>query len=150
MNNAEDPYLMMGKNFIRLVDEYKKYNSLIIAVDFDDTLFDFHKKGEKYNNLIKLIQDLKKLNCYIIIWTGNQDVKFVSEYCNKNDIPFDSINEDSPVAKELYLKNNQSAPRKIYANVYLDDRSGLIQMYIELSYLVTLLNSEEFNKKTTL
>ncbi len=123
-----DYYLKSENSFSRLVDEYQKYGTLSIAFDFDDTIYDFHQKGRTYNNLIKLLRSLKSINCYLICWTGQEDLTFVANYLSKNNIPFDSINENPPFYR--------SSSRKIYANAYLDDRSGLNQVYQELSKLI--------------
>lgn len=136
-----DYYLQENSSFLRLKEEYEKYGSLIVAVDFDDTLYDFHKKGIFFNQLIQLVQNLKKAGCYIIIWTGNQDLDFVEAYLFNKNIPYDSINDEAPVSKKLL---NGKFPRKVYANVYLDDRAGLKQVYQELTLLLTLINKNEF------
>ena len=112
----------------RLLKEYNAHNSLVIAYDFDDTIYDFHKKGRTYPAVIQLLQELKSKNCYLICWTGQQDLAFVSEYLITNKIPFDTINENPP----FY----QSTSRKIYANAYLDDRAGLSQVYNDLKYIL--------------
>ena len=39
-----DYYLQAGTSYYRLEEEFKKYGKLIFCVDFDDTIFDFHKK----------------------------------------------------------------------------------------------------------
>lgn len=65
-----DFYLQAGNSYQRLEDEFKKYGKLIFCVDFDDTIFDFHKKGRTYDDLIQL---LKRWEPYseVIIFTGN-------------------------------------------------------------------------------
>jgi len=123
-----DKYLQPYSAFERLRAEYKKHGSLIVAVDFDDTLYDFHKSGATYYRVIELVRELKKIGCYIIIWTGNEDTSFIRRYCDKEGIYYDSINEDAP-----YIKNTA---RKVYANVYIDDRAGLSQVYSDLTRLV--------------
>ncbi len=126
-----DYYLNSENTFKRLLDEYNKYSTLVVAFDFDDTVFDFHKKGRIYYDVIKLLQDLKAINCYLICWTGQEDERFVREYLNENNIPFDSLNDNPPFYK--------SSSRKVYANAYLDDRAGLKQVFDELSKLVTII-----------
>ncbi|MDA3616471.1 hypothetical protein [Polluticaenibacter yanchengensis] len=129
-----DYYLVKNNSLKRLVEEYAKYQSLVIAFDFDDTVYDFHKKERLYTEVIALLKELKSINCYLICWTGN-DLSFVRNYLIENRIPFDSINENPPFYK--------SANRKIYANAYLDDRAGLSQVYSELKYLTTkILNND--------
>lgn len=125
-----DFYLEDNASFNRLLEEYTKYGSLVIAYDFDDTVYDFHKKERTYHQVIELLQDLKSIGCYLICWTGNQDLTFVNNYLKENSIPCDGIN-DNPV---FYDSNS----RKIYANAYLDDRAGLKQVYRELKSIVEL------------
>lgn len=123
-----DYYLNTNNSKDRLLKEYTQYKSLVIAFDFDDTVFDFHKKGRLYTKVIKLLQDLKKINCHLICWTGQEDIVFVENYLQQNNIPYDSINENPPFHK--------SNSRKIYANAYLDDRAGLKQVFEELNHLI--------------
>lgn len=128
-----DKYLEEDSAYNRLWAEYKKYGSLIVAVDFDDTLYDFHKAGDSYEQIRQLVRDLKEIKCYIIIWTGNQDIVFVSNFLAENNIPYDSINDEAPISKKLL---GEKVPRKVYANVYIDDRGGLIQVYNDLNKLI--------------
>lgn len=126
-----DTYLKPNSSFIRLLEEYTKYGSLVIAYDFDDTVYDFHKKGRTYHQVITLLQDLKSIGCYLTCWTGNKDLTFINNYLKENSIPCDGINENPP----FY----DSESRKIYANAYLDDRAGLEQVYKELKLLIKLI-----------
>lgn len=123
-----DFYLNPQNSYNRLIDEYDKYGTLVIAFDFDDTVYDFHKKGRIYNDLIDLLRELKAINCYLICWSGQDDAQFVTSYLQNNKIPFDAFNTNPPFYKSLN--------RKIYANAYLDDRAGLKQVYDELNNLV--------------
>lgn len=126
-----DYYLNPENSSNRLVDEYIKYGTLVVAFDFDDTVYDFHKKGRIYSDVTKLLQELKSINCYLICWTGQEDVEFVKSYLKENDIPFDAVNENPPFHK--------STSRKVYANVYLDERAGLKQVFDELKNVVNYL-----------
>jgi len=128
-----DKYLQENSSYNRLCEEYQKYGSLIVAVDFDDTVYDFHKAGHSYEKVKQLIRDLKSINCFIIIWTGNQNTEFVVNYLSEHNIPFDTINDEAPISKKLLGDN---IPRKVYANVYIDDRAGLFQVFTELTNLV--------------
>ena len=47
-----DEYLIPNSSFLRLYKEYKQYGSLVIAYDFDNTVYDFHQKGNTYWNVI--------------------------------------------------------------------------------------------------
>lgn len=139
-----DEFLIPNAGFKRLWEEYHKYNGLIVCVDFDNTLYDFHKKGYSYPLLKKLVKDLYDIGCHIIIWTGNQDEQLVHDYCVEHEIPFHSINEDAPVALSLYKKNGEMPPRKIFANVYIDDRIFLEEAYKQLDLLLYFLNEIKY------
>ncbi len=129
-----DYYLNSKNASCRLADEYRKYGTIVVAYDFDDTVYDYHEKGRLYNNVVSLLRKLKAINCFLICWTGQEDLAFVSAYLTENKIPFDAINENPPFHK--------SASRKIYANAYLDDRAGLQQVYKELKTLLPALKSK--------
>lgn len=130
-----DEYLIPNASFLRLLEEYNKYGSLVIAYDLDNTVYDFHKKGKTYWDVIELLVELKELKCYMICFTANSDTEFVSQYLFNNSIPVDAINENPP-----FFKCDQ---RKIYYNAYLDDRAGLIQVYSELKLLTTLIKNKQ-------
>lgn len=133
----QDEYLIQNASFMRLWDEYQKYGSLSIAFDFDNTVFDFHKKGGTYFQVVELLGDLKHyLGCWLAVWTANEDEAFVADYLHTNNIPYDAINENPP-----FWKGSNS--RKIYYNALLDDRAGLIQVYQELKLLVTLIKQQK-------
>ena len=123
-----DFYLNAQNSSDRLLGEYNEYGSLVVAFDFDDTVFDFHKKGRVYSDVIKLLQELKSINCYLICWTANENLEMVVSYLKDEGIPFDALNENPP-----FFKSNN---RKVYANAYLDDRAGLRQVYDELNNLL--------------
>jgi hypothetical protein len=129
-----DEYLIPNASFLRLLSEYQKYGSIVVAYDFDNTVFDFHKKGKTYEQVMQLIRDLKDANCYMICFTAATDKKFMLQYLSDNNIPFDAINENPP-----FFKCDE---RKIYYNAYLDDRAGLLQVYSELTLLLKIINNK--------
>lgn len=137
MKVTVDKFLKEGESYNRLLLEYKKYGKLIIAVDFDDTLHDYHREGNSYELVTALVKELYANDFYIIIWTANPDLDYVSTYLHQHDIPYHKINEVAPVS-EKWL--NGSNPRKIYANAFLDDRAGLIQVYNDLIKLLNYIN----------
>lgn len=123
----KDRYLQQEESYYRLKTEYEKHGSLVIAYDFDNTVFDFHSVEDTYPLMIELLQNLKSINCYLICFTSKEDIESVKDYLLENGIPFDGINENPPFFK--------SASPKIYYNALLDDRAGLIQTYNELKLL---------------
>jgi hydroxymethylpyrimidine pyrophosphatase-like HAD family hydrolase len=128
-----DKYLKPNSAYERLWAEYNKYGSLIVAVDFDDTLYDFHGTGDSYEMIKQLIRDLHYINCKIIIWSGNENIDDVTAYLEEQNIPWDLINENLLINGK-WASGKDS--RKVYANVYLDDRAGLEQVYNDLKKLV--------------
>ncbi|MEN0050217.1 MAG: hypothetical protein AAF806_24340 [Bacteroidota bacterium] len=116
-----DFYLNQQNAYERIWKEYLTYNCLIVAYDFDNTVYDCHQKGWQFKQVIRFLRRLKKIGCYLIIFTANQDLNFVKTHCQKQDIPFDVINENAPFIS--------STARKIYYNALLDDRAGLRMTY---------------------
>lgn len=113
-------YYMDDRNVLnRLIKEYKKYGTLIVAYDFDNTVYDYHADGHSYNSVIKLLRKLNTLGCYLIVFTASDESKFefISNYLEDNRIPFDTINKNAP-----FVNFNSG---KIYYNILLDDRAGL-------------------------
>ena len=95
----------------------------IIAVDFDGTLCTdcFPDIGQPNTALIVLLQGLKQQGRQIILWTcrcGKQLEEAV-EWCRKRELEFDAVNENLPEIIEKYGSDG----RKIYADVYIDDKS---------------------------
>lgn len=130
-----DFYLQSGNSYRRIENEFKKYGRLIFCVDFDDTIYDFHKKGRTYEDVIQLLRRWEDYS-EVIIFTGNGEDKYamIDKYLLDNHIKYKGINCDASVA---------FAGRKIYANAYIDDRGGLIQVYNELLTLIEKIERGE-------
>jgi hydroxymethylpyrimidine pyrophosphatase-like HAD family hydrolase len=121
-------YLNPELTLKRTIREYETHGSLIIAVDFDNTLYDYHKQGLDCSEVIALLHDLRRIRCKIIIWTASDQISFIESYCHQQGIPYDGINSNPPFF-------NSSSP-KIYYNELLDDRAGLAEVYERLMALV--------------
>ena len=124
-----DYFLSENNCYQRLEDEFIKYGKLIFCVDFDDTLYDFHKLGRTYDDVINLLHRWEDYSDVIIL-TGNGEDKYpmIHEYLKSKGIKYRGINCDSFV----------SFPgRKTYGNVYIDDRGGLPSVYRILDKLIT-------------
>lgn len=106
--------------FNRLVNDYQKHGKLIVAVDFDSTIFPYHQEDD-CSYVQDLIRRIKPYS-YIIIFTASPESRFdfIRNYCKDNNVPFDYINENIEP-----MKINEG--RKIYYNINLDDRSGLTE-----------------------
>lgn len=131
-----DKYLSYGETYYRLEKEYYQYNSLVIAFDFDNTVYDFHQLGDTYLDVIELLQRLSNIGCYLICFTANPNHEFIEKHLKDNNIPFDSINIDPPFLK-------LQTGRKIYYNALLDDRAGLLEVYKQLTALCNKVEIEK-------
>jgi hypothetical protein len=114
-----DFYLNDNNVVNRLVEEWNKYGKIIIAYDFDNTVYDYNNKGYTYNYVIELLQECSELGAYYVVFTSCEEDKFsfIKEYLKEKKIPFDKINENIDM---IPFKG-----RKIYYNILLDDRAGL-------------------------
>ncbi len=142
-----DYFMRPQKVMDRMVDEYKKYPHYIIAVDHDDTIEKWHSDGE-HEMVRRLVRDCKTyLDAYIIIFTANRDENHVKSFWKEHSLPFDKINENSPIALEYFEKMKyEKEPRKIYYNVLLDDKAGLSNVYYCLQELIDLVKSNTVKK----
>lgn len=95
----------------------------IMAVDFDGTLVKdkFPQIGEEREDICNCIRRLQKLGVRSILWTSRTG-KYLDEavdWCKEHNLNFDTINENLPEVVELAGEDT----RKVYADVYLDDRN---------------------------
>ena len=102
----------------RLHKQYKEHGKLLIAFDFDDTVYPFTWPDE----LLKPIRDIlllaRKQGHDLICYTANDDLESVSEFLTYHGIAPDYYNR-SPVASN----------GKIFYNIFLDDKCGLEETY---------------------
>jgi hypothetical protein len=125
LTNISDPYFDTQLCIDRLYKVYQKHNNIIIACDFDETIYPFHNPSEKFEKVIELLQECSKLNLTIIIFTSglNERHIFMREYCQNLDINIYGINKNVDSMK--YGREGA----KVYYNILLDDKAGLGQSY---------------------
>jgi len=125
----------------RLIREWEKYGRLVIAYDFDNTVYDYHGGGYSYSMVIDLLRKCKEVGAYFICFTAreNDELDFVWKYLKDNNIPVDKLNDNPD-----FLPFNG---RKIYYNILLDDRAGLAQAYNMLSYAATHMKAKRSVKR---
>lgn len=128
------PYLDSQVCIDRLVAWKQANGRLIIAYDFDNTVYDYHHQGHDYREVIELIRRAHDVGCYLIVFTGNRDQELVERFLLEQGIPFDAINEQAP-----FLPESLRSARKIYYNLLLDDAAGLASACAHLEgFLATL------------
>ena len=112
----EDRYIKYTQCFDRLLIEYKKYNSLLIAFDFDNTVFDCLQVDDTFPMMEELLKRSKQIGCKLILFTVNENEALdkAIQYCQDRGYAPDYVNE-SPIMNT----------RKPFYNLLLDDRAGL-------------------------
>lgn len=107
----------------QLIRNYKIHGNLILCFDFDDTIFDYHKRGDKHPKMIHLLQYLSDRpdEFRLILHTAREGelLKYAEDMCFVLDINPEVVNEN------LVMKEN----RKIFCNLMFDDKAGLGQSY---------------------
>ena len=101
---------------------------MIIAVDFDGTIVEdqFPRIGEPIPGAIDTLKKLRKEGYQLILWTcrTGQRLAEAVKFCADNGIRFDAINTS---IRYHVFKYGGSDPRKIGADLYIDDR-GLVDL----------------------
>jgi hydroxymethylpyrimidine pyrophosphatase-like HAD family hydrolase len=97
---------------------------MIIAVDFDGTIVEhqFPDIGEEIPHAFKTLNSLHDLGHTLILWTyrSGRELEKAVKFCKKNGVEFDAINNN--FQEEIH---DPSVSRKIYADIYIDDRNIL-------------------------
>lgn len=113
----------LEKYIDRLTKEWRQHKNIIIAVDFDDTISPWGlNTTQECNFVVEKLKTYQQQGAYIVIFTACNPDRFedISNFCNQNDLIITGINKN-PI--DLPYGNNG----KIYANIFLDDRAGLLQ-----------------------
>ncbi|HMM16295.1 MAG TPA: hypothetical protein PKC47_02025 [Petrimonas sp.] len=95
---------------------------MIVAVDFDGTIVhdDYPRIGDPVTGAIETLRKLKKEGYILILWTCRTGLLLAQavKFCAENGIRFDAINANP---RSEIIKWD-SDPRKIGADIYIDDR----------------------------
>ena len=95
----------------------------IIAVDFDGTIAenDYPNVGEELPGAIEGLKELQEAGCQLILWTCRHadNLEVAVDWLAERGVTMDAVNDHS----RHDLIPGQSDKRKVYANLYLDDKS---------------------------
>ena len=95
----------------------------IYAVDFDGTLCEYKWPdiGEPNAEMIDYLKCQQRFGVKLILWTCREGERLQEaiDWCKEQGLEFDAVNENLPEIIEEFGKDN----RKIFANIYIDDRA---------------------------
>ena len=93
---------------------------MIIAVDFDGTIM--QSDGSPNVQLIHWLRGNQRNGNIVILWscrTGSRLVEAI-KFCQRNGLNPNYVNANAPQA----IRMLGSDPRKIYADIYIDDKNA--------------------------
>jgi len=150
-------YLNFETALERLLREYEEHGCIVVAYDFDDTVCTY-TPGNPEPTLERraneeICQLLRELRPYakFVVWTcrstdpnvwepgsgSRSALELALQWLRNHNVPFDHVNEDTVVSY---------GSRKIYANIFLDDRAGLSATFLMLKmFLQVVKNMKTFN-----
>jgi len=150
-----DRYFSTKEAAYRLVRDFYKHNNIIIAVDFDNTIYNFMSRGYS----ISVIELLRKIagkwhgtseiyprkvdsRFTIVLFTAREDEKLIEaiKVCEHDlNIRIDYVNESPTV---IPFKT-----RKPFYNILLDDKAGLGQAYKVLIKFLKIIDYEYIRQR---
>lgn len=136
-----DPYTSTDICVTRLLAEYEVHKKLIVAVDYDDTVYDYHNKGHQYERVIKVLERCSSLDFFIVPFTGSPPDKYGSIYTYFAVLGI-KVSQINTNAFPLPFGNHG----KMYFNILLDDRAGLGQALETLETVLDRIDSKPFKK----
>ena len=112
-------------------------DKLVIAIDFDGTIVEdaYPKIGKPRIFAFETMKRLQQDGHRLILWTYRSGSKLEDavKFCESNGIKFYAVNQSFPEEKF-----NNKVSRKIYADIYIDDRNiGGILGWGEVYQLIT-------------
>jgi hypothetical protein len=124
----------------RLEEEWIQYGKIIIACDYDDTISPWKMKGFDPKRVIEVLKIAKSTGAFIVIFTACNEERYseITEYCKSQGLDIDAINE-TPIDLP-YGKN-----KKIYANVFIDDRAGINEALNILEFAMYRIRGKKQN-----
>lgn len=93
---------------------------MTIAVDFDGTIVDhrYPEIGPERPFALETLKKLKAEGHILILWTYREGKRLdeAIEWCRARGLEFHAVNTNDP------FEDSMSGPRKINADIYIDDR----------------------------
>ena len=97
---------------------------MIIAVDFDGTIVthDYPRIGKPIPFAIETLKKLQADGHQLILWSVREGelLQEAVDYCQQKGLEFYAVNANFPEERQL---STADTPRKIIADIYIDDRN---------------------------
>lgn len=134
-------FLTKQEKVDELLLRYQRYGTLVIAVDHDNTIFDYSNRGVDFSPLHQLLKRAKSVGCKIVIYTARHKSEFylITEFCNDIGLEYDAINED-------VIKLKMPTSGKIMYNIFLDDKAGLRETFEVLQATIETIEKQQKSK----
>jgi len=117
---GDDSFFDMNKQVDVLLEQYHNFGKIIVAYDFDDTVYPY--RGKSCHQVQQLLRDLRPYATLILLTArAHERREGIEEFLKNNDIPFDFINKDP--------RGNEITTGKLLYNQLLDDKAGLRESY---------------------
>ena len=104
--------------------ELAKKRAPIIAVDFDGTLCEneWPGIGETKWETVQALIAARAAGARLVLWTNRVGARLreAVEWCRNRELEFDAVNENLPEVLAAFTTDC----RKVYADIYLDDRAA--------------------------
>jgi hypothetical protein len=127
-----------------LVTEWLRNGKIIIGCDLDDTIIPYNEEiKDNCKKMVDLILECQKEGIIFLINTarGEHQLQKGKEQVEALGIEVHGVNEMHPEWNRPYGVNG-----KIYANIFLDDRSGFWNSYETLSNALTIVKKVRKNE----
>lgn len=109
----------MNKYIEKLSNEWLQHKNIIIAVTFDGPIFPYGESIVDHKRVIKLLRKAHDNGAVILISTDSSPDRYdeISKHCDNIGLSISGINQNyiTPFGDN----------RKIYANIFLDERAGI-------------------------
>lgn len=125
----------------RLEEEWRTYGKIIIACDYDDTISPWKMQNRDFKRVFEVLKFAKETGAFVVIFTACKEDRYaeITKYCLDNGLEIDGINK-TPI--DLPYGND----KKIYANVFIDDRAGLNESLNILEFAMYRIRGKRRNE----
>lgn len=136
-----NPFLDFDVRFNKMIQNYKKFGSLVIGVDFDFTMC-CPISGKIYSDIIKLLQKMQysEINFILCVWTANENPNHVKQIWEDHFLEFSHYNY-SPINPGCI---------KPHFNILLDDSAGLYEAKTLVERIIEELQPKEVQVLNTI